>query len=430
MHTKENIIKILLFVLTTTLLVSSCTSRPIKYGVVLWSTEEDRLPTGSVVPIFQESAINSTFTIGIPNENTMADISQWRIQSFRNKREAADAAKTYGPLRKILAIVEVDGLPVRSEATSSSTRVYKLKKGETIKILEKATEPSVEGPFTDFWYKVLTKNGTSGYCFGHSLILSENGKPVHIEEKPSPDSQIRTLLRSVWRPEYYRHMIENETIDLEKFRTGYGMFADLDENTVTITTEEHTVTYRFTDIQEIGNNRYLFQGTPLKMDLITASRMEIEYQVENESFAELFVTIDKDASEYIYQERLRRKELYALLTEKGEILRSTAYGTIQLKKNQTFHWENFQKLVPQIIPAGVTNEGDVEFRLFLPESLKTKYDGAVSFDFDGTGNTVYVNFLFKRENNGVKFVYVPKEDIEKNVIMKENPFPIIIFFTT
>jgi hypothetical protein len=70
-----------------------------------------------------------------------------------------------------------DGLPIRSEPDNGARRVYRLKQGEIVKVLSRAERsPAMSGdtPLPGEWLKVLTDDGSSGYCFSYRLKLFEH----------------------------------------------------------------------------------------------------------------------------------------------------------------------------------------------------------------------------------------------------------------
>jgi hypothetical protein len=417
-------------IVVTVLLVFACGGRPQGHGVLLWSPQEDLVETGSMVPVYEESTINNTYTIGIPDSKERMEIDAWRLRYFRKKREASEYASTYQKYKNQIAIVAKDGLPIRKEPSSDSPRVYKLREKQKIKILDRQESLSNEGGIEDYWYRVLTGDGAQGFCFGYSLRITRIGADETVlQEEPELDATAKQVLSTVWRPEYYKGMINDGRIDLSRFTAYYGLFPDLEEKTIELVNEEHSLEFDYSEIVEIDSNRLLFEDTSLRIRIINRSKIEVEYETGQESYSEVFVTLDKDVREVIEEERVRRENLYSILTEGGQTLSSSAYGSIELNKDKTFSWYRYQTLVPDIIPPEAETRGKISFNLFLSEELQKKYEGAVSFSFDGTPKDHSIAFLFTQESGGIRFVYVPKDDIEDGVIKKENPFPIVIFFT-
>ena len=70
---------------------------------------------------------------------------------------------------------------------------------------------------------------------------------------------------------------------------------------------------------------------------------------------------------------------------------SKAYGEISFMDNNMFTWKNRENLITkQLITANAGEEGNVQFKNFLGENLKSKYDGIITFDF---GDRQELNFF-------------------------------------
>lgn len=411
------------------LMFVSCGGRPEGFGIVRWSPEEELVASGDLVPVYEESAVNGTYTIGIPQTKKRLSLEMWRIDYYKRKKDAEEAARRYSEWANKIGVVENDGLPIREEPEAEALRLYKLRINQKIKILSRQDPAVIEDGLTDHWYKVLTDDGTIGYCFGYFLTITPIGTDTTVRTETKTLPRIEEILSKEWRPESYRTMIDQNRIDLERFTAGYGLFPYPEKKQIRLVNENRDILFTYSDIETNATGDYTFIDTTLQIDSISESKIEITYFLEDTKYMQTFVDLTIAVEEVIHEEKLRRKKIYETLTEEGNILTSSAYGTITLKKGGEFTWEDYRKLVPQIIPVDAGEGGTIEFSLFLEKELKQKYDGAVSFHFEGVPPEKRTDFLFVRENGGVKFYYVPPDDIEEKVIMKENPFPIIIFFT-
>ena len=116
-----------------------------------------------------------------------------------------------------------------------------------------------------------------------------------------------------------------------------------------------------------------------------------------------FVSLDEsiDIEQIISDEKLRREEVYDTLRKTGPVFISNSYGTLTLNEDNTFEWKNYGLLVPSIITRKAKGEGEVEIKYFLPSSLKSEWDGVLTLHF--TDMKEEVNFLYKRESNGLCF---------------------------
>jgi len=416
--------------LLTVFLTFSCGPRAEGYGVLLWSPEEAAQPSGSVVPIYGESAIKETYTIGIGEEKQHREVPMWRIRYFNRKKEAAASAGTFSEFAAVFAVAQRDGLPIREEPNSNSSRVYRLRKGQVIKVIDRTEQPFEEGGLSDYWYRVLTEDGSTGYAFGHFLDITTTGEQGVGEETENTNPQITSFLSTVWRPEYFKSMIEKNRIDLSSFSSSYGLFPHPQQNRIELVTETRTIRFTYSEIVSLDDNRYIFRDTSFKLRFVNSAQVYIEYGWQGKTYTGMYVRIKEDIEALRDQEQQRRKKLFTILIDKGDELSSSAYGTIRLNKDREFTWYNYQKLVPQLLPAEAGNSGTVNFSLFLSKELEAQYDGVVTFQFEeGDREKGTVHFLFRKENRGVRMVYVPEADIKDDVVLRENPFPIIMFFT-
>jgi hypothetical protein len=56
-----------LILLSWSLLAGSCT-RLLGWGVLLWSTDDPLIPSGTVLPVYMRSNIDQVWVVGIPEE--------------------------------------------------------------------------------------------------------------------------------------------------------------------------------------------------------------------------------------------------------------------------------------------------------------------------------------------------------------------------
>ena len=63
------------------------------------------------------------------------------------------------------------------------------------------------------WYRILTEDGTLGWCFSYNLSLYEtdaDGQRIggtEIVEEVEDDERWKTVVENVWYPDYFRPMI-------------------------------------------------------------------------------------------------------------------------------------------------------------------------------------------------------------------------------
>ena len=405
----------------------SCGNKSIGYGLVLWSPDEGKVSTGRIIPIAEESGIAGTYTLSLGNDDTF-EVPQWRVRFFKKKKAAQAYADAHKPFLKTIAITKIDGLRVRTQPDGSAQPVYKLRQFETVKVLERSEKKSKEGEYEDYWYKVLTKSGTSGWCFGYTVMLREIGEEAAEEVVQEEDPYLSKLLSNTWRPEYFIAAIRDGRIDLEDFQRSIGLFPRPEEGKIILNTKHASTIFEYSKIVTVRQGVYLFEGTSLRITMLNLERLHVEYQEKGNYIQKTYAIITEDIDQIIKKEQQRRGDIYASLVSSGSRLESDNYGTIIIESYSKFRWEDYWRLVPDVIPAEAGAEGKVDFNLFLTDELKEKYDGAVTFTFLKKKEKPAA-FLFSRTESGIRFVYVPKDNIEGSLIKQEPAFPIIIFFT-
>jgi hypothetical protein len=151
-------------------------NRQLGWGLLLWSSEEPAIPSGTVLPVYIRSNINHTWVVGIPESYRSAsqgtdkfEIPIAKLELVGSKNAARKRAAAFSRLALTYGETLQDGLPIRSEPDNAARRTYRLKMGEVIKILEEVDgNPPISTtgePLSGAWYRVLTENGSEGYCF-------------------------------------------------------------------------------------------------------------------------------------------------------------------------------------------------------------------------------------------------------------------------
>jgi hypothetical protein len=82
-----------------------------------------------------------------------------------------DLSDVYGEWAPYFGVAEIQALPVREFMATdpSSSIVYRLREGERVKIIGRTPETVEVGGLNDYWFEILTENGTRGYVFGYRL---------------------------------------------------------------------------------------------------------------------------------------------------------------------------------------------------------------------------------------------------------------------
>jgi len=407
--------------------IISCGGRPIGWGVLYIEDEENDLAAGEVLPIYQESEIRDVYTVGISGSDEKIEIDRWKINFAGKESEARLYGESYQEYADIYAVTKKNGLSIRENASISSERVYKLRDGQTVKIIGKNSGTENIAGHDGYWYKVLTEDGSSGYCFDLNLDIFDRKTADKSSGSVIDETMLNVFLSKPFRPEYFRDMIRDNMIDLARFRMSYGIFAYPDENKVTLVTEDRNLVFDYTGIIQNSSGRFIFEGTSLQVEVRNENRIAVYYSVNNQEYAVPLIYVS-NMEELIESELERRELLFEKLSELGSVS-SSAYGRISFQDNAGFSWTNNTRLIPNVIPDTASDSGRI-FLDYLPGvSLRETYDGVLSFAFDGVPGRGRVNFLFKLSDLGIKLVHVPVRDIEKNIVERESPSPLIIFMS-
>lgn len=409
--------------------LASCTGRKIGFGVLLWSTDESILQSGEVVQVISDSRIHETYIIKGLKEDKHLELDMKRVAFFKKKKEAQAYAEAYRPFAQTAALVTTDGLPMRDSPASGGIRVYKLKKNQIIKILDKDDTVSQEGSLEGYWYSTLTDDGVRGYCFSPNLTLFDIQEGADLQSSKEEDPYLQALSESVWRPEFFQTMIAEMKIDLNLLKKEYGFFINSEIRTISVSIPDFSGKYEYSEIVKKGEKQYRIEGTPIELAFTSTRHFEFVFTSSDNMFSVPFSALNIDLDTLIQEELLRREELYNTITEQGPVLTSSAYGTIELRSYPNFVWENFERLTPQVIAKGAGDSGVIDFTIFLTPELKERYSGALRFRFNSGNKDAVSSFLYEILDNGIRFTFVPEDIIEENTINAALSSPVIIFFS-
>ena len=417
-----------LSVLIILFFTTGCGSRPEGYGVVRWSPDEEAIPTGTLLEITSISNIQETYT-GTAPETGEVTLPQWRVEFFAQQQAAENFRETYNEYVHYYAHNMRDRHLIREAPDLNARIVYRLRQGQLIKVLSRHPEPLTIGEHTGYWYKVLTEDGFSGYSFDMHLDVFDITQEREIPADPKL-LLVKRALERTYRPIEFLDMMREERVDLEQFRPEYGIFPNPEEQYIKIANKHHTITFEYHTIDHISGSVYRFRDSELELEVVTETErtVRVYYVHEGETFSNHYVIME-NINRHIQNEEERREQLLKNILETGSLFTSTAYGTLILDSNGRFTWENNRRLVPDIIPSDSGNQGKVTFTHFLGEGLRNRYDGVISFTFDGRPG-MPVHFLFAVQERGLRLVHAPQRIIEDDkVIRRESEVPLVIAFT-
>ena len=427
-----------LFILSSFFLIS-CKDKVIGYSVVLWNNPEQEIKSGDVLPVYIKSNISHVYIAGknlnLKENEQKIEIPLWQLTEPVKKSKLSAIKEKYQENARTYANVKTDGLPCRAEPVNTAKQVYRLRKGEIIKILYKGNgqSPMTGGkPLPGEWYKILTDNGTTGWCFSYNLDLFEtddNGNRIggnDFVDEVQEDEIYKLIVSNVWYPEEFRSLIDSEDIDLSKIHPSYRFTIDEENKKVSLNTQKIHESWIYEGYSKIDDREYELKNISIKIIYRKADYIVVRYTDETGKPQDLnFVTIKEDLNEIISKEKQRRSEELMNLWYKGPYS-SQSYGKLSFTEDNLFKWTGFKLLVPSVIPAGSKNNGSAQIKYSVSKTLKKDYDGIVTFTFEGSSQEI--NFLYKMDEGGLKLEDTIGASFKGNQITSRGVSPVIIFF--
>ena len=415
--------------------LASC-SRFMGYGMLLWDIPERDLRDGDILPVYIRSNISHTYAVSAPKSKDRFDIPLWQITTPASRRETKKIKIRYAEFLHRYASVKLDGLPIRAEPVNTARQVYRLRKGEIIKILYKGEGQAVmtgSDALEGNWLRVLTSSGTQGWCFSYNLELFEMqkggeaaaGEGSGDEEK---DDAFEKLAGTIWYPDYYRSMIREKRIDPIRMNAAYCFTVDAENQKVSLNLPERYGSWEYGAAMKTADGEYTFTDTPVKVSVrdnyIAVTCADDAGRPRDYNFIALGDDIDIAA--LVAEEKERRGAEYARIAAAGPNFKSAAYGQLSLKRDGSFTWRGNRRLVPSLISESAKGGGTVGIDYFIDASLSPQYDGVLSFSFEGM--KAKVNFLYKIEANGIRFEDASEARFEGTTLVRRGASPLVIFF--
>jgi hypothetical protein len=435
-----------LFFLGLPLFLSSC-SRRIGWGVLLWSSQNPPIPSGTVLPVYLRSDISQVWVVGIPEAYRQAEngnsIDKFEIplaqfEFLGSRRKAEQRLRSFAPYTLTYAENLQDGLPIRDAADNNARRVYRLKAGEIIKILGRVEGKAAVGasgdPLSGEWYRVMAEDGSKGYCFSYRLKFFEHtGGALAVEqeaEKDEEDPELDWVLAQTWSPEGYGLMLNNGRINLEELSRRWRFSPGQDTGIAHIYTSGLDQSFPYTKIRRNGTQSWSFEGTRLQMSLRSAIALAVQYTEAGGALRTLlFVTLPAEIDDIIEQETTRRENLFAAIYEQGPVFTSTYYGTLSLGEEGNFTWTGNSRLVPQPIPPYAADFGSIDMNLYLSPDLGERYDGAFTLRFASeTRGETPLRFMYTLDSQGLRIEYAPDTSMDGILVTRRSSSPMILYF--
>ena len=438
-------IRLIVFLLLTVIMLSSCVRR-YGHGVLRWCSEYPPVPAGTVLPVYIRSNINNVFVVGIPREfrSPESRMDKFEIPTShleflgRSRRRAQAWAEAFAPYALLYAETLQNRLPIRQHPDNRAQRVYTLREGEIIKVLGSAAGVIPVGttgePLPGEWLRVLTSDGTIGFCFSYRLRLftHEGGQLTadRSERFELDDPALDRLLDRRWSPEHYGTMVSTRRFDLEELSRGWYFDPGAETGVARINVREFNRSFPYERIVPAGTNSWRFEGTALQMTLRTETTLAVQFPEESGFLRTLvFVALPASIDDLIVQETARRERLFRNIFDDGPVFASANYGTLTFQENGRFTWTGNSLLIPNIIPASALGSGTIEMRLFLSAAMAERYTGAFTMRFDGIGGqTTAVHFMYSLDARGLRIEHVPETSLDNVTVVRRASSPLVIFF--
>jgi hypothetical protein len=444
--------------------LGSCSSR-LGWGVVLWTAPEGPLNAGSVVPVYIKSNIQKIYVVGVPGSKERGkkiELPFWQVELFGTRGKANARVKSMGENVGLYMVATRDGMPLRDKPDNTAKRVYRLREGQSVKILEKVAGEALSTggqALPGSWYSVLADDGSTGYAFSYAFRLydeAKEGAPVLASDKKTLSGRVDLIFSRSWRPEYFQEMLDDGRVDLDYFSLRYGLFIDAIRRQVRLELPAASQIFNYTDVSE-AKGLYVFEGTSLRIKIESDSRLVCTWSggapdaaddsadavaashgddssagsgrgtsgEESDSFAEVgaggsaaFVALSIEPQETIRAETLRRQKLLVAFVDKagsewGSLSGAAGGGRLSLAKNGRFIWKNRGEAAAALVPEGAGTGGEAALRLYLDPALGSTWDGVLSLRFDpaSTDSRVsssarkWVDFLYRRSPAGLVLVW-------------------------
>ena len=433
-----------LIIVTAVLFFSSCSR--LGWGVLLWSIEEPAIPSGTVLPMYIRSNIDQVWVIGVPDafrtekdSKNKIEIPLPQFEFSGSKKKARRRAEEFAQYALLYAENLQDGLPVREHPDNNARRVYRLRIGEIIKILNlEEGVPAIDArgePLPGEWYRVLTRDGAVGFCFSYRLKVFDHDtgpfQAVSVTRKETEaDPDLDMVMEKTWSPESYLQMVNSKRIDIGELEKHWRFDPGQDTGRARIILPDLEREFVYEGIYPEGERAWRFEGANLQMSLRTNTTLAVQFTEGSGSMRTLlFSALSADVDDLIMQENARREGQAAAIVNMGPKFTSNNYGTIIFSDNGEFTWTGFDLLVPQLIPDDASGKGRVYMDLFLTPSFEERYTGACTFRLANVpANVSRVRFMYSLDNQGLRLEVLPDYAVEDITVTRRSTSPMVLYF--
>jgi len=399
--------------------------------------EDPFVPSGTVLPVVFRSNIERQWVVALPDGMRTAEgadrmgvpLAHLHLAGSRAKADAY--AEEFARFALTYAETLQSGLPLRANAENNARRVYRLREGEIVKVLEmseKGVPPlGVTGePLPGNWYRVLTVDGTVGYTFSYRLRFFDHTEGFAV----ATSADIRELLDRTWIPEAQLAMIASGRIDLEQLRGGWRFEPGLETGIARIVLDDIQQIFAYTEIVPDGNSGWRFSGSGLSVRPGPDSTLAVQFTDSGGILrSHIFAGTDIDIEQVILGEEARRAERYGRILRAGPVFAGNTHGTLGFAPEGEFSWSDFGLLVPRHIPRSAAGRGRVSMDLFLSPSMAERYDGALTMYFADSGREeASLPLLYVLDDRGLRLEIVPRANIDERTVFRRSASPEVMQF--
>jgi hypothetical protein len=413
------------------LLAFAACGREHDFAVVLWAPPEGPLANGDQVSVARLSEPSGRATVRSGKVKGAVELEAWRLRLAPSRDRLRAEAEAYAPYLSTYAYAQRDGLPLREEPEQEARRLYKLREGQVLKVLSRGEQRVTIASYQDYWYRVLTDDGTEGWCFGYFLpVFQSQGDPLaEAAALKAKDPLLDSLQATPWRPEFFQEMVDSGRIDLERFHPDVGFFVDPERKVAQLVLPGFRQSWEYREIAGVGPSRYVIAGPELRVTMSGPDRMVLTYPRNEQQLAQVFINFHGDLEQLIAAERDRRQALFGEFLRRGAVMSSSAYGRIRLAEGMRFHWDGFGRLADQAFLRQVAGDGVVDFPYHLSRELAAGFDGVITFRFAEYGPAQGSSFVYKFDGTGVRLVFLRARSIRETEAVGLDASPLVIYFS-
>ena len=437
---------LILFLTLPSLLIINC-HKNIGYGVILWNiSKNNNINNNTIINISRESIINKSY-IGktIKKPSNKIELSKNLFYFSKSLSEVKKFSRDYKKFTNIYAICSYQyGLYIRTKPNTFSSTIYKMRPNQIVKVLTIINKEVKIQQFTGKWIKVITDDGTTGYIFDYYLKIYEqktSNSPIKIIKYPEskkeidPKTRINMIVNRLWYEQSFvnRLIPEKGLPDDRFFNDKNGFIIDTKKKKVFYKNEKIAVEENYQKINYLSSHLFELKGSSFKLKF-NDKLLTINFIYNGKEIIKKLRYVPKNKLNRIKQAiiQYKRDKITSLITNiKQNCLlnlfsENHLIGTLNITKVGNFQWENLTFLQQKNIIdySNKTHNGQISFIYQLDESLKSKYDGIISFTF--YNSQITISFFYKinsRNHNEINFIYIPSKNIDnKTRIIKDDDY--------